>query len=167
MKFPIPFGVNITTTNICNGMYELKSNSLERHRFLITNKLAYLTTCENLGRGIRTYLYAFDKHNKSLIRDSAFQRDFLFSSAGIFVIEMSSNMIFAVDKSEWYDSKQENITPASLYVAKGKYFENVKNVYRIEGDDPSDTSLISFFKNSISIGSDRVFPLPDDWWESK
>jgi hypothetical protein len=107
--------VDITAANIYNGVYELRSNSLVRHKILISKNLAFLTTFEHLGFGIRTNLYAFDITHKLLIRDPEFRRYYLYSSAGINVIEPKSNRIFSVDKSGVCKKKMEFIIPAGLY----------------------------------------------------
>jgi len=167
LKFKMPGDVPISATNIYAGIYELKNDSIVRHKFLTTKNQAFLTTFEDLGFGIRGRLYVFDMVNKSLIRDSAFNHDYLYSSAGIFIIETKSSKIFVVGKPEWYEAKQENILPASLYVVKKGVFENEKNVYQVGSDIPSDTKLLSFFKNSILASGDGVLELPKNWWQTK
>lgn len=165
LKFLIPKNININSSNVYSGIYEIKGNSFKRHKSLILNNHAFLTTSEDLGRGIRGYLYVFDIRNKSLIKDSTFKRNSLYSSAGIFIIDRNTHRIFSVDKPEWYDAKQENIIPASISYIKGNYFENLKNVYKVGDEVPTDTSLISFFNKSMATNSKDVFPLPNDWWK--
>lgn len=167
LKFKMPGDVPISATNIYAGIYELKDDSIVRYKFLTTKSQAFLTTFEDLGFGIRGRLYVFDMVNKSLIRDSAFNHDYLYSSAGIFIIETKGSKIFVVGKPEWYEAKQENILPASLYVVKGGVFENEKNVYQVGSDIPSGMKLLSFFKNSISTPGNGVFELPRNWWQTK
>jgi hypothetical protein len=164
IRFQIPVDVNITPANIYDGIYELKSDSLVKHKFLITKKLIFLTTFEDLGMGIRSNLYAFDMVHKRLIRDSSFDRSYLHSSAGIFIIE--SDRIFSIDKSGYYQKKHEFIIPAGLYLVKEQYFENIKDVYKVGEEIPGDTSsMIPFFKSSISPHSKGALLLPDDWWK--
>jgi len=167
VKFKIPVDVNITPANVYNGIYEVRSDSLKRGKFLITKDLAFLTTFEDLGTGYRAYLYVFELTNKSLIRDTEFKHDYLYSSAGVFVIEPDNNRIFSVDRAAWYDAKKEEIIPASLYEVKGPEFKYIKNVYRFGNEVPGDTSLLSFYKNSITTGGKGVFALPDDWHQTK
>lgn len=167
LKFKIPSDVPISATNIYAGVYELKDDSIVRHKLLTTKNHAFLTTFEDLGFGIRGRLYVFDIANKSLIRDSVFNHDYLYSSAGIFIIETGSSKILVVGKPEWYEAKQENILPAALYVVKRGVFINEKNVYQIGSDIPSDTTLLSFFKNSISASGNGVLELPKNWWQTK
>jgi len=166
-KFKLPDGVDITPSNIFNGIYEVRPDSLKKHKFLITEKLAFLTTFQDVGFGYRGYLYVFDLASKSLIRDTELKHDYLYSSVGIFVIDPANNKIFAVDKGAWFDAKQASIVPASLYTVKDGDFKFIKNVYQFASDVPADTALLSFFKNSVSAHSDRVFSLPDDWWKTK
>jgi hypothetical protein len=166
-KFILPDESNISAANIFNGIYEFREDSLIRHSFLITKNQAFITTSEDLGQGIRAYLYVFNLSDKSLITDTEFKRNYLYSSAGIFVIDPDSNRIFGVDKEAWYELKQSGIIPASLYTVHGKYFRNVKNVYMLGGEIPIDTSLVTFYKNSISNVSGRVSLLPDDWWKTE
>ena len=168
IKFQVPVELDITSANIYNGIYELRSDSLIRRKFLITKNLAFITTFEDLGQGIRSYLYTFDLAHKSLIRDTAFKRDYLYSSAGIFVIDAGGNKIFSIGKSAWYDLKKELITPASLFEVKGRYFNFEKNIYEpgeLGDETPSDSSIVSFFKGAISTSSNRVSVLPGDWWQ--
>ena len=167
LKFPVPDSFNVTLTNVYNGIYEVKSNALVRRKVLISNNLAFFTTFEDLGKGIRAYLYAFDVSHKSFVRDSSFRRNYLYSAAGIFVIEPRTNRIFAVDKSEWYDAKQQNILPASIYEVRGGYYENIKNVYKVADEVPVDTALLSFFKNSAKVHGRGVFILPNNWSDVK
>ncbi|MDO6432931.1 hypothetical protein Q4E93_20145 [Flavitalea sp. BT771] len=165
-KIKIPIDVNITAGNIYDGIYEFKSDSLKRHKLLVTPKFAFLTVSEDLGFGPRAYLYAFDLANKSLIKDTELKHSYLYSSSGTFVIEPDSGMIFSVDREAWYDLKEKEIIPASLYVAKGGDFKYIKSVYQYGNEVPGDTSLLSFFKNSVT-GSSSVFTLPDNWWKTK
>ena len=167
LRFLIPKDENISLDNVYMGIIESKKNSFERHKSLIINNYAFLTTSEDLGRGIRSYLYVFDIRNKSLIRDSLFKHNYLYSSAGIFVIDRSTLKIFSVDKPDWYDAKQEEIIPASISSIKGYYFEYLKVVYKIGVDIPSDSSLVSFFYKSMLTNDKEVFELPKDWWKSK
>src|SRR5689334_4022281 len=51
IRVKIPVEINITAANIYDGIYECKSDSLERHKVLITKKLAFLTDSEDLGLG--------------------------------------------------------------------------------------------------------------------
>jgi hypothetical protein len=165
LKFLIPKNLNINSSNVYSGIYEIKGNSFKRRKSLIFNNHAFLTTSEDLGKGIRGYLYVFDIRNRLLIRDSTFKRNSLYSSAGIFIIDRNTNRIFSVDKPEWYDAKQQNIIPASISYIKGNYFENLKNVYKVGDEVPTDTSLVSFFHKSMAANSKDVLPLPNDWWK--
>ena len=165
LKFLIPKDLNINSSNVYSGIYEIKGTSFKRHKSLIFNNHAFITTSKDLGRGIRGYLYVFDIRNKSLIKDSTFKRNSLYSSAGIFIIDRNTNRIFSVDKPEWYDAKQENIIPASISYIKGGYFENLKNVYKVGDEIPTDTSLVSFFNKSMATNSKDVLSLPSDWWK--
>lgn len=168
LAFKVPVDVKITDENLYNGIYEWKSDSLIRRKFLILKHLAFLTTFEDLGRGIRSNLYVFDITGKFLIKDSSFERNYLHSSAGIFVVDYNNGKIFVIGKSEWYDSKREIITGASFYEINGRYFDFERNVYK-DGElgvgTPSDTSIISFYKNAIA--GKGVYALPDDWWRAK
>jgi hypothetical protein len=83
------------------------------------------------------------------------------------MIETGSSRIFVVGKPEWYEAKQENILPASLFEIKRGVFENEKNVYQVGSDIPGGMKLLSFFKNSISAPGDGVFELPRNWWQTK
>lgn len=166
LKFLIPKDLNIESSNVYSGIYDLKEKSFKRHKSLIFNNHAFLTTSEDLGKGIRGYLYVFDIRNKALIKDSTFKRNSLYSSAGIFIIDRKTNRIFSVDKPEWYDAKQQNIIPASISYIKGGYFENLKNVYMVGDEVPTDTALVSFFNKSMAANSKDVLPLPNDWWKS-
>lgn len=165
LKFLIPKNLNINSSNVYSGIYEIKGNSFRRHKSIIFNDHAFLTTSEDLGKGIRGYLYVFDNRTKSLVKDSTFKRNSLYSSAGIFIIDRNTNRIFSVDKPEWYDAKQENIIPASISVVKGGYFVNLKNVYKVGGEVPTDTSLVSFYNKAMATNSKDVLPLPNDWWK--
>ncbi|MFB0493888.1 hypothetical protein ABID99_000125 [Mucilaginibacter sp. OAE612] len=165
LKFLIPEDLNIDLSHVYSGIYEIKGNSFKRHKSLIFNNHAFLTTCEDLGKGIRAYLYVFDIRSKSLIKDSTFKRKFLYSSAGIFIVDRKTNRIFSVDKPEWYDAKEENIIPASISYIRGDYFENLKNVYKVGDEIPTDTSLVSFFNESMAASSKDVLLLPNDWWK--
>lgn len=165
LKILIPNNVNINSNNVYDGIYELRGNSFKKHKSLIFNYHAFVITSEDLGKGIRGYLYVFDTRNKSLIKDFTFKRNSLYSSAGIFIIDRNTHRIFSVDKPEWYDAKQENIIPASISYIKGNYFENLRNVYKVGGEAPTDTELISFFNKSMAANSKDVLPLPSDWWK--
>jgi hypothetical protein len=164
LEFQVPDDIDITSKNIYNGIYELKSDSLVRHKIFLRKGVVFLTTFEDLGTGIRANLYAYDLAHKSFIRDSIFKRNYVHSSAGIFVF--GTNKILSIDKEQWYDLKNEGITPAALFEVKGLYFRYIKNVYEI-GDKifEDTTSLVPFFKSSILPSSNSVFPLPDDWWK--
>jgi hypothetical protein len=105
--------------------------------------------------------------DRSLMKDSEFHHDYLYSSAGIFFIDVKSNKLFVVGKPEWYDAKKENILPASLYIIKERMLVNEKNVYQVGSDIPSEANLLLFFKNSISSSSVGVFELPKNWWKTK
>ena len=166
LRFLIPKDMNINSANVYNGIYEIKGNSFRRHKSLIFNNHAFLTTAEDLGKGIRTHLYVFDIRNKSLIKDPIFKRNYLYSSAGIFIIDRSTHRILSVNKPEWYDAKQENIIPASISYIKGIYFENLKNVYKVGDEIPGDTSLVSFFNKSMAANNKEVLVLPKDWWKT-
>jgi hypothetical protein len=167
LKFKIPGDIAISATNIYAGVYELKDDSFVRHKFLTTKKLIFLTTFEDLGFGIRGRLYVFDIANRSLIRDSVFNHDYLYSSAGIFIIETESSKVFVVGKPEWYEARQESILPAGLFVVKRGMFKNEKNIYQVGSDIPSGTKLLSFFKNAISVSGNGVLELPKNWWQTK
>lgn len=167
LRFLIPDGFNVSSANIYNGIYEVKPSALVRNKVLISNNLVFFTTFEDLGKGIRAYLYAFDISRKSFIRDSSFSRNYLFSGAGIFVIDPYTSRIFAVDRSVWYDAKQENIIPASVFEVKGGRFQITQNLYQIANEPPVDTALLSFFKNSTDINGKGVFILPENWSDSK
>jgi hypothetical protein len=146
LRFLIPDGFNVSPANIYNGIYEVKPSALVRHKVLISNNLVFFTTFEDLGKGIRAYLYAFDISRKSFIRDSSFSRNYLFSGAGIFVIDPYTSRIFAVDRSVWYNAKRENIIPASVFEVKDGRFQITQNLYQIANEPPVDTALLSFFK---------------------
>jgi hypothetical protein len=170
LRFKLPDSVNISTANLYNGIYAFTSDSLERHTHQVARNLVFLTTFEDLGQGYRTYLYAFDIANKSLIRDPVFEHDYLYSSAGIIVIDPRGDRIFTIGKSALYEKKGKIITAGSLYGVKGKYFNFIKNVYEIGelGDDmPSNTAVVAFYKSAIATHSKSVFPLPEDWWKTK
>jgi hypothetical protein len=129
LEFQVPADIDITSKNIYNGIYELKSDSLVRHEIFLSKGVVFLTTFEDLGTGIRANLYAYDLAHKSFIRDSIFKRNYVHSSAGIFVF--GTNEILSVDKAQWYDLKNEGITPAALFEVKGLYFRYKKNVYEV------------------------------------
>jgi hypothetical protein len=168
VTFQVPAQLNIAAENIFNGIYEWKSDSLIRRKILILKNLAFLTTFEDLGRGIRSNLYVFDLAQKSLIKDSSFKRVYLHSSAGIFMIDANNGKIFVIGKSEWYDAKKELITGASFYEVSSGYFHFDKNVYK-EGelgvDTIADSTIISFYK--MATTGEGVYALPDDWWRVK
>ena len=166
LKFLIPKNLNIDSSNVYSGIYEVKGGSFKRYKSIIFNNHAFLSTSEDLGKGIRGYLYVFDIRNKSLVKDSTFKRNSLYSSAGIFMIDRNTDRIFSVDNPEWYDAKQQNIIPASISYIKGGYFEYLKNVYKVGNEVPTDTSLVTFFKQSMTTNSKVVLPLPNDWWKS-
>ncbi len=167
LRFIIPNDANINSNNVYNGIYELKGNSFIRHKTLTFNNLAFLTTFENLGTGIRSRLYVFDTRNKLLIKDSTFKRSYLYSSAGIFIIDRSTNKIFSVDKPEWYSAKQASIITAAVCNIKEGYFNHLKNVYKVGNEIPTDTSLVSFFNKSMLANNKEVLVLPMDWWKTK
>jgi hypothetical protein len=166
--FDVPSQLNITKENIFDGIYELRSDSLFRRKSLTINNLAFVTTFEDLGRGIRSNLFVFDLVQKTLIKDSSFKRAYLHSSAGIFVIDSVSAKIFVIGKSEWYNKKNELMTAGSIYEIKNGYFYFEKNVYKdgeLEGDSVTRASIISFYKSAVS--GKGVHPLPDNWWENR
>jgi hypothetical protein len=160
----MPTKVNIADSNIYAGIYELKADSLVRRKVLIVNNLVYLTCSEDVGTGIRAQLYVYDLAHKSLIIDSEFRRNSLYSSAGIVIFDRSTNKIFVVDKSEYYQKRGTFIIPAALYEIKGQYFKTLKIVYKVGEEIPGDTTaLIPFYKSATSIGSTRALILPKDW----
>ena len=165
VKFLIPKNLNIDSSNIYNGIYEISRSSFIRRKFLVFNNLAYLTTFEDLGIVSRSHLYVFDIKKKSFVKDSTFKRDYLVSTAAIFMINSTSNRILIVGKPALYDAKQEVIVPASLYSIKGGYFDYLKNVYKVSDEVPTDTALVSFFNKSMATNSKDVLPLPNDWWK--
>ena len=165
VKVLIPKNLNIDSSNIYNGIYEISGNFFKRRKFLVFNNLAFLTTFEDLGIVSRSHLYVFDIKKKSFVRDSTFKRAYLVSTAAIFMVDRISNRIFIVGKPQLYDAKQEVIVPASLYSIKGGYFEYMKNVYKVGNEVPTDTSLVSFFNKSMATNSKDVLPLPNDWWK--
>jgi len=167
IKCKIPGDAEITAAALYNGIYEFRSGFLERHKLLITKKLAFLTTSEDLGTGIRGHLYVFDLPSRSLVKDTEFERDYHHSSAGIFVVDPGGNKIFVVSKEALYEAKQESIIPASLYEVQGGSFKFIKNVYQFGNEVPGDTALLSFYKNSITPGGKGVFILSDDWYKNK
>lgn len=134
---------------------------------MVFNGYAMVTTFEDLGMGIRGYLYVFNTRNKLLIRDTAFQRAYLYSSAGIFIIDPVSEKIFSIDKPEWYDKKNEGIIPASIDCIKGPYFKDLRIVYKVGSEIPEDKALISFFKGAMDGDSREALGLPKDWWKTK
>lgn len=167
VKFLIPKDINLNPGNVYNGIYEIHGNSLRRYKCVKSGQHAFLTTFENLGQGARSHLYVFDAQHKSLIRDFEFNRNYLYSSAGIFIVDRSTHKIFSVDKPEWYDAKQELIIPASISYIKGDHFETLKNIYKVGNEVPGDTSLISFYKSSMSADNKNVLVLPANWWKMK
>ncbi|WP_133999243.1 hypothetical protein [Dinghuibacter silviterrae] len=167
VAIPIPKDAHIDSTNLYNGIYELTGKSIKKHKSITFNNLIFVTTSEDLGDGIRGYLYVFNTRNKLLIRDTTFKRDYLYSSAGIFIIDSSSQRICSIDKPEWYDEKQEGIIPASIARIKGAYFDEYKTVYKVGEDIPEDSSLVSFFNEAIAGNSKEVLDLPKDWWKIK
>jgi hypothetical protein len=167
IKSEIPPGVDISPENMCKAIYVLGSDSLERRTIFITKNFAFVTTFENLGQGLRTNLYVIDLVHRSLIRDPDFQRDYLYSSAGIFVIETGSGRIFSVDAPALYESKNEVIVPASLYEMKGRHFHFIRNVYEAGEEAPGGAALMAFFKAAVATHNRRVLALPEDWWRVK
>jgi hypothetical protein len=168
VKIQVPAETNITSENIYDGIYEWKRGSLIRQKVLTLNNLVFLTTFEDLGQGIRSNLYVYDLVRHSFIIDSSFNRDYLHSSAGVFVIDASDSKLFVIGKPVWYDAKKEIITAASFYNIEGKYFHFNKNIYK-DGELGSDTtladsSIISFYKNANTGTGVKV--LPDGWWKS-
>jgi len=162
----IPDTTDITAENIYAGIYELKKGYLIRHKFLVAKNTLFLCTFDDVGMGYRAYLYVYDLTHRCFIRDPSFDQNYLYSSAGIFVIDRHT--IFVPGKSEWYDAKSEGIIPASLYAIRGRYFRFVKNVYEKGDRSPNDTTgLLSFVNASISEVSNKVLPLPSDWWKAK
>jgi hypothetical protein len=162
----IPDNTDINAVNIYTGIYELKNDSLVRHKFLVTKRTLFLCTFDDVGMGYRARLYVYDLTHRCFIRDPSFDYNYLYSSAGIFVIDRQR--IFVPGKSERYDAKKEGIIPASLYAIKGRYFRFVKNVYEKGDRSPNDTTgLLSFVNASISEGRNKVLPLPSDWWKAK
>ena len=116
--------------------------------------------------GYRGYLYVFDRIRGRFIRDPDFDRNYLYSSAGIFLI--GRHWVFVPGKSEWYNAKKEGIIPATFYMIKGQDFKFVKNVYEKGNFSPDDTTgLLSFLTAALSERSNKVFPLPDGWWNVK
>jgi hypothetical protein len=160
----VPIQANITPENLYDGIYEFQSDSLTRRKIIILNNLAFITTFEDLGTGYRSFLYVFDVDRKIFIRDSSFNRDYLYSTGGVFVIDANKGKIFQIDKSTSFVAKNEMITPASFYEVKGKYFDFEKSIYR-DGElgigMPADTAILIFYKNATTgIG---VHLLPNDW----
>jgi hypothetical protein len=162
----IPDSDCVTRNNIYAGIYELNGDKMVRRKYLVTNKLLFLCTFDDVGMGYRARLFVYNLTQKRFIQDTSFDHEYLFSSAGMFVVD--GNRIFVPGKSEWYDAKKEAISPASLYLVKNRYFQFVQNVYEKGDRSPNDTTgLFSFFKASISRKTNKVFSLPSDWWKVK
>ncbi|MFC0515738.1 hypothetical protein ACFFGT_16070 [Mucilaginibacter angelicae] len=163
-NFRLPPNIHIDSATIYNGIYTISKDSVVRYKAVIYDNLAFLTTFEDVGTGIRSYLYVFDITTKSLIEDKFFKRNFLYSSAGIILVDSSTHKIFSIDKPAFYGAKQQNIIPASLADVNGRYFEYIKNVY-IGGDEiPADHDIISFYNKTIKNSKD-IKTLPNDWWK--
>ncbi len=167
LRISIPPGVNINLENIYNGIYEIRDNVLKRTKWIRFKDFIYLTTSENLGQGIRSYLYVFDNRNKSFVKDSSFKRNYLYSSAGVFIINPKFKRILILGNSTWFDSKQSIITPASIYNIKGAYFSYERNVFKFGEEVQSDSSFISFFNKSMNANDKEILVLPKDWCKEK
>jgi hypothetical protein len=165
-RIPLSDDVQVDSNNIFGGIYELKSDSLIKHAALMVGHYLFVTTYADLGRGYQVYLQAIDTTHKRSIIDPAFKRNFLYSDAGIFLIQNSR--IFLVDLSFESTVKKSQVSIGSLFKIDGRYFANIKDVYR-EGEQIfGDTSKLAwFFKAADSSVSTSVHILPKRWWKRK
>lgn len=164
VDFPIPKNVSLSSKNIFDGIYEISSNELIKKRAVIHHSFAFITTYENLGMGFSGYLYVFGRRNKTLVFDSEFKHNYLYSAGGIFIINQDGSKIFSVGKPEWYYAKGEEIIPASIVTIKNDHFVYLKNVYIAANEIPSINGLKFFFSKALAEDS-TIHTLPGDWWK--
>jgi hypothetical protein len=55
IKFNIPDTVNFTSANLYAGIYELKSDSLIRRKYLVIKNLVFITTFDDVGMGYQPH----------------------------------------------------------------------------------------------------------------
>ncbi|MGZ3753526.1 MAG: hypothetical protein ACXVAU_19730, partial [Mucilaginibacter sp.] len=134
------------------GIYEIKNDSIKRSRSMVLNNWRLFVTYEDVGFGYRGQLYVFDVKKKKLIRDAQFNRNYLYSARGIFIIDKSnhSNKIFAIDKPRYYEEKGRFITYADLYSIGPKKFNYIRSIPGVEELTESDSLIIKFYDKDLA-----------------
>ena len=166
-SFCLPKRAGIDYRHTFDGLYEINGARLKKSDCVILNHLIYFTTYDDVGRGHRGYLYVFDTKTKTLVKDSEFNRNFLYSAAGIFIIDKKTDKVFCVSKSGWFDRKQIAIVYASMYSIDGANFRVSRIVYEKSDDLESDTSVVNFYYKGLSNNAKGGIILPKDWWKEK
>jgi len=148
-SYCIPGDAGINYKHALPGIYQISNRSIKRNYGLFLNNKIYFTTYDDVGKGHRGYLYIFDMKNKSFINDKEFKRDYLYSSAGVFIIDTGMNRIFTINNPEWYDKNKTFSTCASMYSVSGKHYKFFRNIYET-GEQTDDSLLVKFFDKSLT-----------------
>lgn len=149
------------------GIYEVGQNGaiLKKAVMRFDNHIIF-TTFIDLGMGYKAYLYAFKPSNKKLLIHTEFKEPFIYSSAGIFLIDRKYCKIFSIGKPQWYGDKKALITPVSIFSLKQKEFSFLKNIYEIGDQSETGDSLLVFYKHSLANNAIDAKILPEKWWSS-
>ena len=153
IELPAVDSDSIATANIYGGIYTLSADSLQRRKFLKADNLVFFTTFEDLGMGLRSHLYVYDLVGKRFIRDSTFDRNYLSSSAAIFVVDTADASILAIYKEHWDEATDGVSIPALFYDVNGRYFRFLKDVSEIRNNVPEDTALVSFIQRTLTVSN--------------
>jgi len=146
------------------GILEVDPNGIVyKKQAVLFNDYVLFSTYEDLGQGYRGYLYAFRKSDGVLANEPELKRNYVYSSAGIFIIDNKTNKLFAINRPQWYDKKQLLITTVSMFSLESNKFKNNLNVYAEGTLTETDRSIADFFWKSLSDNAKRAQLLPDDW----
>jgi len=158
IELPAEDSDNIEVADLYDGIYTLIADSLHRQKFLVRKNLAYFTTFQDLGMGLRSHLYVYDLAGKRFIRDTSFGRNYLYSSAAIMVLDTANDRMLAVSKQTWDETKDDLFVHALFYDVNGRYFRFLKDVSEIRNNVPEDTALVSFIHRPLSVSKTNKSP---------
>jgi len=92
----------------CHGIATLIGNTIEYNQFLNFNDSIFYFTIYDESYRVVLFSLTINKNKKSFtfIKDISFQRQYLYSYLGYFLVDASKNKILAVDKAVFEESKE-------------------------------------------------------------
>jgi hypothetical protein len=128
------------------GIFILSGEQLEKQEVLeMGNKILYTI----LDEQYRGQMYVISLTDLSFYRDKKFNRDFLVSNSGMYLLDKNRERLIVVDKPILDEESEDMVSPIFIYEIKDGAF-NLIDKSKVKGElIYSDSLVYSFFKDYI------------------